>query len=375
MPNMGMRNNRYKTVIIGMGERGKIHLHGFLKFPNQFEVVGICDRKHGNIEEGARLYGIPAEKWYNDADKMMRETRPDILAFATLPHIRLELVELAAKYRVKGLLFEKPMAVTLAEAAKILDICEKNNIKTGVCQQHKYLRSFDQLRSVLRSGELGDIREIHASCKAHASQLATHYIDYMIWANGGVRAKAVTGHVHGNFYLRDNHPSPDYIMGQIVFENGVRGFIECGYFSPQRAEYKLILTHGQKESAFWTDDRLTVIGTKGYAWAECGGGYACFTANTGGKIVSGDYGDFFDHEQFYAQERYTEEYGRWLEGCGEFHSKVETAYHGFEILEAIYRSALDYNRIDLPLVVSDSDNTMERLGSTLRETDYRNFSL
>jgi predicted dehydrogenase len=372
---MRPHGNRYKTVIIGMGERGKIHLHGLLKFPDQFEVVGICDRKRGNLEESARLYGISAEKWYNDADEMMRKTMPDILIFATLPHIRLELVELAAKYRVKGLLFEKPMAVTLAEAAKILDICEKNNIKTGVCQQHKYLRSFDQLRGVLRSGELGDVQEIRASCKAHASQLATHYIDYMIWANGGVRAKAVTGHVHGNFYLGDNHPSPDYIMGQIVFENGVRGFIECGYFSPQRAKYKLVFTHGQKEPAFWSDDRLTVIGTKGYAWAECGGRYACFTVNTAGEIVSGDYGDFFDHEQFYAQERYTEEYGRWLEGQGEFYSKAETAYHGFEILEAIYRSALDYNRIDLPLVVSENDNTMERLGSTLTETDYRNFCL
>jgi predicted dehydrogenase len=372
---MKLHKNCYKTAVIGLGERGKIHLHGLLKFPSKFEVAGICDRKRENLEESTKLYGIPTEKWYNDADKMMQETKPDILVFATLPHIRLELVELAAKYGVKGLLFEKPMAVTLKEAAKIVAICQKNNIKTGVCQQHKYLRSFDQLRGVLSSGELGDIQEIRVSCKAHASQLATHYIDYMLWANGGARAKAVVGHVHGNFYLNDNHPSPDYILGQILFENSIRGFIECGYFSPQRAKYELVVTHGKKDPAFWSDDRLTVIGTKGYAWAECGGRYACYTANTSGQIVSGDYGDFFDHEQFYAQERYTEEYGRWLDGEGEFYSKVETAYNGFEILEAIYRSALDYNRIDLPLVLSDSDNTIERLKSTLTETDYKKFTV
>jgi predicted dehydrogenase len=370
---MELYDNRYKTAIIGLGERGKIHLHGLLKFPAKFEVVGICDRKCENLKESKKLYGIPAEKWYADAGKMMRETNPDILVFATLPHIRLELVELAANYHVKGLLFEKPMAVTLSEAAKIFNICRKNNIKTGVCQQHKYLRSFDQIRGILNSGELGDIQEIRASCKANASQLATHYIDYMLWANGWVQAKAVVGHVHGNFYLNDSHPSPDYIMGQIVFENGVRGLIECGYFSPRHASYELIFTYGRKDPAFWLDDRLTIIGTKGYAWAECSGRYACCTANTMGKIVAGDYRDFFDHEQFYAQERYTEEYGKWLDGQGEFYSKIETAYHGFEILEAIYRSALEYNRIDLPLDIPDNDTTMERLMEKLTETDYKMF--
>ncbi|MDR1419293.1 MAG: hypothetical protein LBI86_02860 [Treponema sp.] len=57
---------------------------------------------------------------------MMNALKPDIPAFATMPHIRIPLVEPAVKYRVKGLLFEKPMAISLNEAA--------------VCHQHTYLR-------------------------------------------------------------------------------------------------------------------------------------------------------------------------------------------------------------------------------------------
>jgi hypothetical protein len=41
---------------------------------------------------------------------MMNAAKPDILAFVTMPHIRVPLVELAVKYRVKGLLFEKPIS-------------------------------------------------------------------------------------------------------------------------------------------------------------------------------------------------------------------------------------------------------------------------
>jgi predicted dehydrogenase len=363
----------YSVVIIGQGERGKIFLHGFLKNRERFRVAGLCDHKNVNLEESAKIYNIPQNMLYNDADEMMRAKKPDILVFATLPHIRLPLVELGVKYGVKGILFEKPMSTSIYEAARIVKLCKDNNIKAGVCQQHKYLRSFDQLKGILASGELGDIMEIRASCKAHASQLGTHYIDYMIWANGGKRARAVVGHAHGNFYLNDSHPSPDYVMAQIAFENGVRGIFECGYFSPKRAQYDVEFTYGAKDLAFWTDDRLTVFGTRGYAWAECNGRYACFTAKTLPEIVSGDYGDFFDHEQYYAQERFTAEYGQWLDGEGIFLSDVETAYHGFEILEAIYRSALECDRIDLPLSLSGKIDTLECLKSKLKPVTYRDF--
>jgi predicted dehydrogenase len=364
---------RFRTVIIGQGERGRIHLHGLLKNDNLFEVVGVCDRKSENLQKSTEIYGVSRNKIFTNADRMMQVTAPEVLVFATMPHIRLPLVEMGIKYGVKGLLFEKPMATTISEAAKILDICRNNNIKAGICQQHKYLRSFDQIRKVLSTGELGEICEIRVSCKAHASQLGTHYIDYMIWSNGGFKAKAVVGHVHGNYYLDDSHPSPDYIFGQIAFENGVRGIIECGYFSPQRAQYETAFTRDPGEAAFWTDDRLTVNGTKGYAWAECGGRYACFTGSTAPEIVSGDYGDFFDHEQFYAQERYTAEYGRWLNGEGDFSCNIETAYHGFEILEAIYRSALNFTRVDMPLSLINRDDTMDCLKSRLLPVVYKKF--
>ena len=36
---------KLRTVVVGMGARGKIHLHGILQNSEMFEVVGICDQK------------------------------------------------------------------------------------------------------------------------------------------------------------------------------------------------------------------------------------------------------------------------------------------------------------------------------------------
>ena len=56
---------------------------------------------------------------YSDAERMLAETRPDVFCFSTQPDVRLSMVELAAKYSVKGLAFEKPMAMSLGEANRI----------------------------------------------------------------------------------------------------------------------------------------------------------------------------------------------------------------------------------------------------------------
>ncbi len=367
---------RLKTVIVGMGERGRIHLYGLLRNSEAFEVAGICDRNRVHLEQAGTEYGIGRKQWWSDAETMMKETRPDVLVFVTMPHVRLELVKLAVKYRVKGLMFEKPMATSLDEAEKIRKLCEENGIKAVVCHQHKYLRSFLQLKKVLDSGELGRICRIEASCQPQASQLGTHYIDYLLWAAGQARAVSVTGHVHGSFYLNDGHPSPDYVFGGLILENGIRGILECGYFAERHAEHEVGFTHGEGTADYWTDDRLTVYGTKGYAWASCGGAYAVFSPRTAPHVREGSYHDFFEREQYQAQMQYTREFADWMQSRTENHPcNIAQAYHGYEILEAIYMSAIERSRIDLPVVLPLNYQPLEVLRRKLPPVEYKSWGV
>lgn len=363
---------QYTVVQVGLGSRGIIHIDGMIHNSDMFKVIGYCNRSMENLLAAKEHYQLSDDVLFTNAEEALKACQPDILSFATMPHDRIDLIKLAAKYHVKGIMFEKPISTSLAEAKEILDICNEANVKTILCHQHKYLRSFMKLKEFLDSGELGKIYQIQVQCQQHANQIATHYIDYMIWANRGVKPVSVVGHTHGTFYLANSHPSPDYILGEVAFENGVRGIVECGYYAPQHLEHDNSFDHGPKANEFYTDDRLTVYGETGYAWAECNGRWAAFTSKTGGKVVSGDFGGFFEQEQFTAQDRYTYDFGLWLEDDSKVHpSNLEAAYQGYQILEGIYISALENRRVDFPLEVPLPYDCLEKLTEVLPDVDYK----
>ena len=138
-----------RTVQIGLGPRGLIHIDAMRQAPEDFALIGFCNRSPEKREECRHRYGLPAEAMFADAEEMLAALRPDVVSFATEPADRRQIVRLAAAYGVKGILMEKPVASSLGEARKILRITQEAGIRTAVCHQHKYLRSFQALREVL----------------------------------------------------------------------------------------------------------------------------------------------------------------------------------------------------------------------------------
>ena len=346
---------RYRVAQVGLGSRGRTHLDGWLHNADRFELAAVCDLDEERLRRGAAEYGVSAA--YTNADRMLAEIQPDVFCFVTQPHVRLELVELCVRHGIKALAFEKPMATSLREAWAITDLCRKHRIKAIVSHQQKYLTSMEKLAQVVRGGEIGEVTEIHATTQAWLSQLGTHFMDYAIWINGGHRAKWVVGHIHGQGKLDDSHPSPDYLMGQVAFENGVRAAIECGYLSP---------SHMDKQH-FWVDNRLIVYGTHGYAWADTDGGWQALTRTSGGEPLSGQGDPWPVQEKQRLQRLYLAELADWLDDENRVHPcTVELAYHGYEILEGMCLSALDNVRVDLPLQdPGASDDILERMRGAL----------
>jgi predicted dehydrogenase len=347
--------NKYRVAQVGLGARGRIHVEGFLANAERFDLAAICDLDEERLRRGAADYGISAA--YTDADRMLAEVKPDVFCFVTQPHVRLELVELGARHAVKALAFEKPMATSLREAWTIADLCRRHAIKAVVSHQQKYLTSMEKLKGIVDGGEIGEVTQIHATTRGWLSQLGTHFMDYIMWVNGGQRAKWVVGHVHGQDKLNDSHPSPDYLLGQVAFENGVRALIECGYLAPSHMARDL----------FWTDNRLTVYGTHGYAWADTDGRWAALTRTSRGEPLGGQGDPWSVQEKERLQRLYLAGLADWLDDEAQVHPcNVELAYHGYEILEGMCLSALDHARVDLPLPdPGASDDILERMRGAL----------
>ncbi|MGD0089250.1 MAG: Gfo/Idh/MocA family oxidoreductase [Planctomycetota bacterium] len=331
---------KYRVEQAGIGNRGKIHANAFLELPDRFELVGLCDLDRKKLAAYAEARQLRPDILHDDAAAMLKAVKPDVFCFVTPPRLRLPMVELAAESGVAGLAFEKPMATSLAEAWQIVQLCRSRRIKTIVSHQQKYLTSFQKLKELIGRGDLGKITRLDATCQAWLAQLGTHYVDYILWANGGAKAKWVVGHVHGKELLEDSHPSPNYTMGILGFENGVRAVVEFGKLAP---------SYMPKEK-FWLDNRLTVYGTQGYAWCDTDARWGACTKASGGEVVGGVGDGWVVQEKTRLQPLYLKDFGAWLDDDKQVHPcNLDISYHGYEIMEALCLSALNHVRVDLPL--------------------------
>lgn len=343
---------KHKVAQVGVGGRGKVHANAFLKLSDRFELVGLCDLDQNKLKSYANDKGLSANILYNDAEKMLEETKPDVFSFITQPGLRLPMAELAGKYKVKGLNFEKPMATSLKEAWAITEICRDKNIKGVVSHQQKYLNSLQKVKEIVDSGDIGEIEYANATCQAWLSQLGTHFMDYILWANKGSKAKWAVGHVHGKEILSDHHPSPNYTMGHVEFENGVRSFFEFGKLSP---------SHLPKEM-FWLDNKLYIYGTHGYVWGDTNGNWEAYTKSSKGEVITGQGESWGVQESTTLQPLYMKDFADWLDDDSKIHPcNVDIAYHGYEILEAVCISAMDHIRVDLPLDPNKCEDIFQRM--------------
>ena len=336
---------KYRVAQVGCGNRGKTHLDGWLQNADRCELAAVCDLDEARMRDGIRNCPQPPAL-YADAETMLAEVKPDIFCFSTPPRIRLSMVELAAQYKVKGLVFEKPMALDLATAHRILRLCREHGIKAAVSHQQKYLSSFEKFKATLDAREIGEVVHITATCQNGLSLLGTHFIDYALWANGGVKARWVAAHVHGKrAWLNDpEHPSPDYVLAKIEFENNVTGLLEFGQCAPMHM--------GKRGSCI--DNRLTAHGTHGYVWCDTDGGWGMFTKNTGRELIAGKGDDWRTQEKTRLQPLFARDLIAWLDDDKKVHPcNIDITCHGYEILEGIGRSALDHTRVDFPLQADD----------------------
>jgi len=342
-----MNKVKYRVALLGCGPRGRDHAKAFLANSDRFDLAAICDK------DGERLQALSsicdAAKTYTDAERMLSETKPDIFCFATLPNIRLPLIELGVKHQVKAIAYEKPMATSLAEASRIRDLCDRAGVKTIVSHQHKYGSHWQKVREIVDSGDIGDVRTIHATSKGWLLQYGTHLVDYMIFLNGGHRGEWVVAHAHGRGKLLDSHPSPDYLMAQIGFDNGVRGIMECGTLAPDQPG----------ENPFWLNAGAAVLGTEGFAHVIVGTGWRAVTKSSGGLICGPG---AFNVEK--DQPPYIRDLADWLDDPRKVHPcNGDVTYHGFEIVMAACLSSIERRKVDLP--VASSEPIIERLSQAL----------
>ncbi len=120
-----------------------------------FTPYAITSRTRQNSEEVAKIHNIPHV--YSTWQELLKDCQVEILDIAIPPHLQLEIVKEACKLpNIKGILCQKPIAMSLEETKEIVRLGEEAGIPIAVNSNMRYDQSMRALKYILEKGLLGE---------------------------------------------------------------------------------------------------------------------------------------------------------------------------------------------------------------------------
>ena len=233
----------YRAAVIGLGRMGSTfddemghggtlfrpYCHGptYATHPTVDLVAGADMHDEQRTLFGQR-WGLSSDHLYRDYKKMLDVERPDIVSVATSARIRSTIVRDVARAGVKIIWAEKPIALSLAEADSMVQVCREAGVTFAVNCARRWMHGYSGARRLIEAGELGKILQVTAHYPCGLSINGSHLIDTVRYLTGGEvvwvfgemesdEAAASEADISGNGYL--------------AFDNGVRAFLRtmgCG---------------------------------------------------------------------------------------------------------------------------------------------------
>jgi len=148
-------NERLRLGVIGCGRIAQAHLEAINYLNKYAELVALADIDEKKAKDSAKRFG--AEKYYRDYKQLLRDPRVDAVIVA-LPHYLHCEAGLESARAGKHILMEKPMALDVREADRMIAEAEKNKVTLMVGQSRRF--SDAVMEGYKRVGEIGKLFRI-----------------------------------------------------------------------------------------------------------------------------------------------------------------------------------------------------------------------
>lgn len=342
----------YRVAIIGCGHRGTQAALAYQEHPRT-EVVALCDLVSTLRDNLGDNIGVSAR--YEDLDKMILDTQPDIVAIPTGTELHHDLCMRVLEHGV-NIEVEKPIAVNLSEADSIIAKANDHGVTVAVHHQGRLGSSAKAIECAYSQGRIGEVRYMVGSGKGYYGgyglmNIGTHILNNIMKFGGHCRAVTAVSSTNGHpITPEDVVASPsgmgtiagEYISASLMLENNVTATLLQHRFNeiaPTGHTFEIYGTEGRifyqgHEAAWLLPNPHTRPGGKQDSWESL---EPVFPAhyNENGRSDVNDYW-------------FVEEYVQALDDKRDHECSGSEAIHALEIIMGIFESTVYSQTVKLP---------------------------
>lgn len=242
-----MTSHPVSTAVIGAGDWGKNHVR---KYHELGALAAIADTNPTTLQSMSNEFGVKALSF----DDILQDDSIKAIALCTPATTHKELA-LKALSSNKNLFIEKPIALEYDDALAITKSANEKGLILMIGHLLHYHPCFDAMKQLVNSGELGQIRHIHAR-RFNIGKFREQ--ENVIWDLGPHDASMVLS-LTGCEPTNINASSSSYLLPTVSdfatihlnFPNNVNAEINLSWLAPQK-EHRLIVV-GDKAMAVFDD--------------------------------------------------------------------------------------------------------------------------
>ena len=161
----------------------------------EVQVAGVFDYGEETRAEFAACW---RDVWgdvpiYDDYERMLTETRPDLVCIATRQTMHADQIELAVQSGVRGILCDKPLVTSLEELDRINAACR--DVPLLFALDRRWSARYRSLRRQLADGIIGPVTSVTAYGLSNLINHGCHWYDSLLALAGDIAPAWVSGFV------------------------------------------------------------------------------------------------------------------------------------------------------------------------------------
>ena len=146
---------KLKYGIIGTGWIAESHVESLKQMPD-VEIVAAADLIPGKAEKFMKKYGLPNVRCYPDHKSMLEAEELDAVSVCTY-NATHAVCTIDSLDKGVNVLLEKPMCVTVEEAAEIIRAEKRSGKLLSIGFQPRMDENMQMIKKIVQSGELGKV--------------------------------------------------------------------------------------------------------------------------------------------------------------------------------------------------------------------------